>query len=350
MGPLQLIGPSYNLESRPASVQRTINMMPVPLEPGNERTSWVFKDVPGLVLFQFDDPYARVIYEYTGEQQEFVVPDGITAITVRAWGGGGGAGRRRTEGAISINTNGGAGGYVEETLVVVPGETLGIQVGGGGTSPVSTQITHPDALNGLNNGWPDAGTGGIRNNGARGGGGGGSSKVFRLADALIIAPGGGGGGSDFSDGYAGGGLEGGGAAHTSSDDGVLDGGPATQTTGGIRGNNGDGSFTNFDGGPGDFGGQGLGGGGANGTGIGDDPDNAGGAGGGGYHGGGGGAGTDESDGGGAGGSALVGSGFTQAGVGAVPYQGASYQPGIARGGGSSNPSGGNGLVVISYLP
>lgn len=52
MGPLQLIGPSYNLESRPASVQRTINMMPVPLEPGNERTAWVFKDVPGLSEFR----------------------------------------------------------------------------------------------------------------------------------------------------------------------------------------------------------------------------------------------------------------------------------------------------------
>jgi hypothetical protein len=45
-----IIGPSYNLESRPASVQRTINMVPVPLEPGNERAGWVFKDVPGLVL------------------------------------------------------------------------------------------------------------------------------------------------------------------------------------------------------------------------------------------------------------------------------------------------------------
>lgn len=52
MGPLQLIGPSYNLESRPASVQRTVNLMPVPLEPGNERTGWVFKDVPGLVEFR----------------------------------------------------------------------------------------------------------------------------------------------------------------------------------------------------------------------------------------------------------------------------------------------------------
>jgi hypothetical protein len=43
------IGPSYNLDSRPASVQRTVNLMPVPNEPGNERAGWVFRDVPGLV-------------------------------------------------------------------------------------------------------------------------------------------------------------------------------------------------------------------------------------------------------------------------------------------------------------
>jgi hypothetical protein len=46
---MNLIGPSYSLESRPASVQRTVNMIPVPLEPGNERAGFVFKDVPGLV-------------------------------------------------------------------------------------------------------------------------------------------------------------------------------------------------------------------------------------------------------------------------------------------------------------
>lgn len=46
---MNLIGPTYNLDSRPASVQRTVNLVPVPLEPGNERAGWVFKDAPGLV-------------------------------------------------------------------------------------------------------------------------------------------------------------------------------------------------------------------------------------------------------------------------------------------------------------
>lgn len=47
---IPFVGPTYNLETREAAVQRTINMEPLPQEPGNERTSWVFKDVPGLVL------------------------------------------------------------------------------------------------------------------------------------------------------------------------------------------------------------------------------------------------------------------------------------------------------------
>lgn len=64
------IGPSYNLDSRPASVQRTINMVPVPLEPGNERAPWVFKDVPGLVDFLVDEPdpfFGDVIFLLNGE-------------------------------------------------------------------------------------------------------------------------------------------------------------------------------------------------------------------------------------------------------------------------------------------
>lgn len=43
------LGPTYALASKPASVQRTVNMAPVAVEVGNDRTSWVFKDTPGLV-------------------------------------------------------------------------------------------------------------------------------------------------------------------------------------------------------------------------------------------------------------------------------------------------------------
>lgn len=48
MALVPLIGPTYDLDSRAADVQRLVNMYLVPLEPGNERTRYVFKDVPGL--------------------------------------------------------------------------------------------------------------------------------------------------------------------------------------------------------------------------------------------------------------------------------------------------------------
>lgn len=45
------VGPSYNLPAWPADVQRTIGMIPVPLEPGNGKSLWAFRDAPGLVEF-----------------------------------------------------------------------------------------------------------------------------------------------------------------------------------------------------------------------------------------------------------------------------------------------------------
>lgn len=46
---IAFVGPTYQVDSKPTSVQQTVNMYPVPIEPGNERTAWVFKDMPGLV-------------------------------------------------------------------------------------------------------------------------------------------------------------------------------------------------------------------------------------------------------------------------------------------------------------
>lgn len=49
--PVPFIGPSYNLDSRAASTQRTVNMYPVPVEPGNETAGVTLKDIPGLTVF-----------------------------------------------------------------------------------------------------------------------------------------------------------------------------------------------------------------------------------------------------------------------------------------------------------
>lgn len=54
--PVPLIGPSYNLRNKRASLQRTVNLIPVPIEAGNERSAWVFRDVPGLETFDLTPP------------------------------------------------------------------------------------------------------------------------------------------------------------------------------------------------------------------------------------------------------------------------------------------------------
>jgi hypothetical protein len=68
---IPFVGPSYNLRRRTASVQRTVNLVPVPVEPGNDRTRWVFKDAPGLANF------------FTGEDLDEVriTEDGQTRVT-----------------------------------------------------------------------------------------------------------------------------------------------------------------------------------------------------------------------------------------------------------------------------
>lgn len=48
---LPFIGPSYALDSRTHGVQRTVNLIPVQLESGTERTQWAYQDLPGLTQF-----------------------------------------------------------------------------------------------------------------------------------------------------------------------------------------------------------------------------------------------------------------------------------------------------------
>jgi hypothetical protein len=129
-------------------------------------------------------------FNATGSDQSFVVPTGVTSLSVKIWGAGGGGGRE--------GYRGGAGGYTEGNLTVTPGETLTIIVGQGGI---------------LHSGFPldrDYRYGG----GASGGGGdsynltfgsgGGRSAVRRGTLELATAGGGGGGGYADHGGNAGG--------------------------------------------------------------------------------------------------------------------------------------------------
>jgi len=215
-------------------------------------------------------------FTYTGTEQTFTVPGGVSSIQVIAIGARGG----EASGA------GGEAAEVRGSVTVTPGQTLYIEVGGKGANA-------PGGAGGFNGG---AGGGG-------GGAGGGGASDIRTSPAsaglapdhrLIIAAGGGGsaGPGEAGVGGAGGAAEEAGAEGPGS--GNAGGGGATAIIGGGGG-----------GGCGGGGGGGqLGTGGGGGTNIGSE--NGGGGGGGGLYGGGGGSGgCSFGGGGGGGGSSLV---------------------------------------------
>ncbi|WP_354443847.1 glycine rich domain-containing protein [Ottowia thiooxydans] len=154
-------------------------------------------------------------FTYTGAVQTFVVPSGVTSLTLEAWGAQGGT----RSPAFSANQ----GGYATGILAVTPGETLQIYVGG----------RPSDSSAGFNGGG--AGDFG-------GAGGGGASDIRQggtsLANRVLVAAGGGGGG-EFSSlmvvGGVGGGLSGG-DGYREPDYSANPGGlGATQTGGGANG-------------------------------------------------------------------------------------------------------------------
>jgi hypothetical protein len=222
-------------------------------------------------------------YAFTGSAQQFVVPDGVAAVTIEAYGGFGGSN--------AFTIAGGENGAVAGTLAVKPGEVLTILVGGAGGSGT------------MSGGGGAGGFGGGGAGGDGAGGGGGATVVSGPEGQVQLVAGGGGGSATGTIGGSGGelgtpwppgepgppgGLNGGsaegvigtcldvcgapglGGTQSGGGGGFSSGsGPATSTSGGSGGAGGD--FLPFDvlngggggggGGGGDFGGGGGGGGG-----------------------------------------------------------------------------------------
>lgn len=216
----------------------------------------------------------------------FVVPAGVTSLTVVAQGGKGADG-----GGNMWVSSGGEGGRETATIAVTPGESLQIVVGSAATSET-----------GGSNG------GGTATSGTTAGGGGGASDVRQGGTALVnrvVVAGGGGGGGRSGPGSHGGNGGGGGGTAGSNADGVTQGGDVSGAGGGAGTNVAGGAGgVNNGAGVGNPGTLGVGG---NGPSTCEDP----GAGGGGYYGGGSGsAGCWNGGGGGGGGSNYATAGAT----------------------------------------
>ena len=117
---------------------------------------------PDLII---EGEFEDVTFNYTGDIQSYIVPEGITTLYIEAYG---------AEGGDSWYGVGGLGAFISSTVSVNPGETLSILVGEEG--------------NGDSNGA---------------GGGGGSFVVNSNNEPILIAGGGGGAGgySETSPGW-----------------------------------------------------------------------------------------------------------------------------------------------------
>lgn len=168
-------------------------------------------------------------YAYTGAEQQFTVPVGVTALTVRAVGAPGGADLQPTPVA------GGRGAVTLSVIPSTPGEALYVEVGG--------------SANGSAGGFNGGGNGGHN-----GGGGGGASDLRTCSmtatscpgadntlDSRLVVAGGGGGAGTSGDGSGGAGGDAGfpASAGANGSGGLAasgsGGGAGTSTAAGIGG-------------------------------------------------------------------------------------------------------------------
>ena len=279
-------------------------------------------------------------FTYTGANQTFTVPASTypPIVTVYMWGAGGGG----TTGTSRPTNYGGAGAYLQGTLLVTPGETLTVIVGQGG-SAITVNGAAAAATYGGGGGVPSGG------NSTQNSSGGGRSAIQRSsADIVTAGAGGGSGMTNTGANPAGYTLAGGAAAWTGTaaagdyppGSSTYAGKGGTPSAGGASGATyGDGNTTNvgtsgslYTGGT-----AGLYGGG----------------GGGGYYGGGGGNGGDGGYGRGGGGGSSYTAFLTNAtgsnstnGYSAPNTSSSYYQSGAGAGG--TTGVGGNGLIVMTY--
>lgn len=178
-------------------------------------------------------------FNYTGSQQTWTVPPGVTSITATLIGGAGGS----TVG--NSNSSGGKGGYLQATINVTSGNTIYLYIGGKGTNSNITDqqdINHSGGFNGGGTGGKDID---LDNNNnqlqVRNGSGGGGATDIRingtaLTNRILIA--GGGGGSGYSaNGGNGGGTTGGNGSITLNTQYGYAGVGGSQSAGGDLSNN-----------------------------------------------------------------------------------------------------------------
>ena len=176
------------------------------------------------------------VFTYTGGQQTYTVPAGVTSLYVDAIGGGGGYPYWQCGNAVQYA----AAGRVQCNLGVTPGQVLYIYVGGaGGSEPCSNCAVQTAGFNGGQSGGSCAGaSGGATDIRFTAGTVAGTTVTPYTSSNRVVVAGGGGGGADYYGfGGSGGGLVGG-TGIVNATYGGTGGTGGTQTSGGSNGNSG----------------------------------------------------------------------------------------------------------------
>lgn len=150
----------------------------------------------------------------------FVVPAGVTSITVQAWGGGGGAGNQNDRCG-----GGGGGAYARKVIAVSPGQMYAVVVGSGG----NLESNGGNSSFGANLVVAEGGKGGNDEDGGNGGSASNSIGDVKFSggnggDGRNNGGGGGGGGSAFNNANGQDGSDGGNTSGGSGGSGTGDGG------------------------------------------------------------------------------------------------------------------------------
>ena len=184
-------------------------------------------------------PFAAAVTQTFNADGSFVVPAGVTQITVQAWGGGASGGGSTNAGGISARGGGGGGGgaYVTKTLTVTPGSNLSVLVAAAvnGTSGANGTNGNPSTIAGFEPqvfaAGGSAGTGNTGGGSPAGGAGGTTAASQGDSETAGTTGGNGATGTGVSSGAGGAGANGG-AGGTSIGSGTNNGNNGTAPGGG----------------------------------------------------------------------------------------------------------------------
>lgn len=210
--------------------QQITEMISNPLDPNGNPSSdrcWFYFTIPtaldgGWTVGYIGTAETRGLeYVYTGQDQTFTVPVGVTLLTVDVSAAAGGLA------GFHPDVSGGSGGRWIGTIIVSPGDVLTLRIGGQPSADTTA------------GGWPDGGDSYSSTNGSEGGPGGGSTSIWRGSELLLIVGAGGGAGGGESTELFGRGGNGGSATgedgQAGNTTGTTGGKGATQAAGGAAG-------------------------------------------------------------------------------------------------------------------